>query len=77
MRLEPPTVLQAVQLPAGIANLTAGLADVDRNTLSLKVLRVIIRIICATPKNKISKKIHFKTGQAFDYYELRTVLIDI
>ena len=39
--LEPPTVLQAVQLPAGIANLAAGLADVDRNTLSLKV-RIIL-----------------------------------
>ena len=34
-------VLQAVQLPAGIANLAAGLADVDRNTLSLKV-RIIL-----------------------------------
>ena len=29
-------VLQAVQLPAGIANLDSGLADVDRDALTLE-----------------------------------------
>ena len=29
-------MLQAVKLPAGIANLAAGLADVDRDALTLK-----------------------------------------
>ena len=29
-------VLQAVELPAGIADLAAGLADVDRNALTLE-----------------------------------------
>ena len=36
IRLDP--VLQAVELPAGVANLTSGLADVYRNTLSLKII---------------------------------------
>ena len=35
VRLDP--VLQAVQLPAGIADLAAGLADVDRDALALSV----------------------------------------
>ena len=29
-------VLEAVELPAGVTDLAAGLADVDRNTLTLK-----------------------------------------
>ena len=34
IRLDP--VLQAVELPAGVANLTAGLADMDADALTLK-----------------------------------------
>ena len=34
-------MLQAVQLPAGVANLAAGLADVDGDTLALKITRLL------------------------------------
>ena len=32
-----PTMLETVELPAGVTNLTAGLADVNGDTLTLKV----------------------------------------
>ena len=35
MAIRLDAVLQAVELPAGIANLTAGLANVDTDTLTL------------------------------------------
>ena len=35
-----PTMLEAVELPAGIANLAAGLANVDGDTLTLGKERV-------------------------------------
>jgi len=36
-------VLQAVQLPAGVAHLDSGLADVDRDTLSLEEEQQILK----------------------------------
>ena len=35
------TMLQTVQLPAGIANLTTGLANMDTDTLTLEIKRAI------------------------------------
>ena len=34
-------VLQAVELPAGVANLTAGLPDVDADALTLKYFHIL------------------------------------
>ena len=36
MTVRLDAMLQAVELPAGVSNLTAGLADVNRNTLALQ-----------------------------------------
>ena len=37
-------VLEAVQLPAGVTNLGASLADVDRNTFPLKIqIKLVVR----------------------------------
>ena len=36
-------VLQAVELPAGVADLAAGLADVDGDTLALKITKYVLK----------------------------------
>ena len=43
MAIRLDAVLQTVELPAGVANLTAGLADVYRDTLTLKIFQMAFR----------------------------------
>ena len=38
-------VLQAVELPARVADLATGLTDVDRDTLTLKLNELIYRFV--------------------------------
>ena len=45
-------MLQAVELPAGIANLAAGLADVDRNALALQGRRAALRLLVRKQTSK-------------------------
>ena len=55
MAIRLDAMLEAVELPAGIANLAAGLADVDRNALTLQVRRAGLSV-AANMKGKIKRR---------------------
>ena len=46
-------MFQTVQLPAGIANLTTGLANVDGDTLTLKQRRVLNDLQCKLSQQEV------------------------